>query len=212
MHPLLETRPTTQACALTGNRTSYPLVLRPTLNPLSHTSQGRNLFGKSDGHSAELTWLANSREGTWRRRIPHSLRWSFTIDTFAQGTCPCESVSQLAFRLSENVVRAKPWGTEAILVFSYISLNTTLLRGNKNPVLMTLHADTCLKRPMKGKHVAGAWAELTDSNWAEKSENQTGAKRQFYLLQQDYLTRGTFQLLGVILSAQEAHRMFLKFG
>ena len=29
-----------QACALTGNRTGDPLVLRPTLNPLSHTSQG----------------------------------------------------------------------------------------------------------------------------------------------------------------------------
>ena len=41
MHPLLGTWPTTQACALTGNRTSDPLVLRPALNPLSYTSQGR---------------------------------------------------------------------------------------------------------------------------------------------------------------------------
>ena len=32
--------PTTQACALTGNQTSNPLVHRPTLNTLSHTSQG----------------------------------------------------------------------------------------------------------------------------------------------------------------------------
>ena len=31
----------TQACALTGNRTSDPLVYRPALNLLSHTSQGR---------------------------------------------------------------------------------------------------------------------------------------------------------------------------
>ena len=38
--PLLETWPTTQACALTGNRTSDPMVHRPALNPLSHTSQG----------------------------------------------------------------------------------------------------------------------------------------------------------------------------
>ena len=30
----------TQACALTGNWTSNPLVHRPALNPLSHTSQG----------------------------------------------------------------------------------------------------------------------------------------------------------------------------
>ena len=38
--PLLGTWPATQACALTGNRTSNPLVLRLALNPLSYTSQG----------------------------------------------------------------------------------------------------------------------------------------------------------------------------
>ena len=36
------TWPTTQACALTGNQTNDPLVCRPALNPLSHTS--RDLF------------------------------------------------------------------------------------------------------------------------------------------------------------------------
>ena len=40
MHPHLGTWPTTQACALTGNQTGDPLVRRPELNPLSHTSQG----------------------------------------------------------------------------------------------------------------------------------------------------------------------------
>ena len=40
-HPLLGTLPTTQACALTGICTSDPLVHRPVLNPLSHSSQGR---------------------------------------------------------------------------------------------------------------------------------------------------------------------------
>ena len=39
-HPLLGTWPTTQANALPGNQTSNPLVCRPALNPLSHTSQG----------------------------------------------------------------------------------------------------------------------------------------------------------------------------
>ena len=39
-HPLLGTWHTTQACALTGNQTGDPLVHRPALNPLSHTSQG----------------------------------------------------------------------------------------------------------------------------------------------------------------------------
>ena len=39
-HPILETCPATQAYALTGNRTSDPLVCSPALNPLSHLSQG----------------------------------------------------------------------------------------------------------------------------------------------------------------------------
>ena len=40
VHPVLGTWPATQACALTGIRTSDALVCRPALNPLSHTSQG----------------------------------------------------------------------------------------------------------------------------------------------------------------------------
>ena len=38
--PLLGTWPETQACALTENWTSDPLLHRQALNPLSHTSQG----------------------------------------------------------------------------------------------------------------------------------------------------------------------------
>ena len=38
--PPLGTWPAAQACALTGNQTSDPLLCRPALNPLSHTSQG----------------------------------------------------------------------------------------------------------------------------------------------------------------------------
>ena len=37
------TRPATQACALTRNQTGDPLVQRPALNPLSHSSQGSKL-------------------------------------------------------------------------------------------------------------------------------------------------------------------------
>ena len=40
VRPLLRTWPATQACALTGNRTSDPLVHRLVLNPLTHSSQG----------------------------------------------------------------------------------------------------------------------------------------------------------------------------
>ena len=39
-YPHLGTWPTTQACALTRNRTGNPLVQRPALSPLSYTSQG----------------------------------------------------------------------------------------------------------------------------------------------------------------------------
>ena len=39
MCPELGTWPTTQACALTGNRTDDLLVHRPALSLLSHTSQ-----------------------------------------------------------------------------------------------------------------------------------------------------------------------------
>ena len=56
VRPLLGTWPTTQACALTGNQTGDPLVRRPTLNPLSYSSQGlledfwiaQTSYGKSD--------------------------------------------------------------------------------------------------------------------------------------------------------------------
>ena len=41
--PQLGTWPATQACALTGNPTSDPLVCRIALNPLSYTSQGLSL-------------------------------------------------------------------------------------------------------------------------------------------------------------------------
>ena len=37
--PQLGTQPATQACALTGNQTSNPLICRLVLNPLSHTNR-----------------------------------------------------------------------------------------------------------------------------------------------------------------------------
>ena len=42
--PPLGTWPTTQACALTWIRTCDPLVHRPAINPLNHTSQGHVLY------------------------------------------------------------------------------------------------------------------------------------------------------------------------
>ena len=46
-HSLQGTWPTTQACALTGNQIGDPLVHRPALTPLSHTSQG-DIFNSVD--------------------------------------------------------------------------------------------------------------------------------------------------------------------
>ena len=39
--PLLGPQPAFQPCALTGNQAGNPLIYRPALNPLSHTSQGK---------------------------------------------------------------------------------------------------------------------------------------------------------------------------
>ena len=42
--PLLATWPVTQACVVTRNQTGDPLVCRPALNSVSHTSQGLKSF------------------------------------------------------------------------------------------------------------------------------------------------------------------------
>ena len=61
--PPLGAWPATQACALTGNQTSDPLVYRPMLNLLSHTSQGCIcIFLKKclliyESHTIEFTFL-----------------------------------------------------------------------------------------------------------------------------------------------------------
>ena len=49
-HPQPGTCPATQACALTGSQTNDPLVRRPVLNPLSHTSQGITSVLNSASH------------------------------------------------------------------------------------------------------------------------------------------------------------------
>ena len=57
-YPQLGTWPTTQACALIRNQTGDLLVLRPVLNLLSHTSQGKPLFFMPTEHlSTPLYYL-----------------------------------------------------------------------------------------------------------------------------------------------------------
>ena len=46
MRSLLGTRLSTQACALTGNQITDPLVCRPAASPLGHTSQGSHFKRK----------------------------------------------------------------------------------------------------------------------------------------------------------------------
>ena len=57
LHPQLGTWSTTQACALTGNGTSDPLVHRPALNTLSHTTQGTNWCPCSSNRFLGVRWL-----------------------------------------------------------------------------------------------------------------------------------------------------------
>ena len=52
--PPLGTWPTTQAHALTGNRTGNPLVCRPVPHPLSHTTQGSKYLVLSYFHPLVL--------------------------------------------------------------------------------------------------------------------------------------------------------------
>ena len=56
--PSLGTWPTTQACALTANQTGDPLVRRPALSLLSHTSQGNNVILIFDVQHSDSTFLS----------------------------------------------------------------------------------------------------------------------------------------------------------
>ena len=58
-HPVLGIWPPTQACALTGNQTSNPLLHRLALNPLSHTSRGWFAVLKARG-----CWVENGLRET----------------------------------------------------------------------------------------------------------------------------------------------------
>ena len=77
--PLLGTWPTTQACALIGNRTGDRLLcsLVP-LNPLSHTSQGKKFFIQKEnipGRNLELYGkIKNTENGVNRLHIQYLTR------------------------------------------------------------------------------------------------------------------------------------------
>ena len=71
--PILGTWPTTQECALTGNRNNYPLVHRSTLNPLSYTSQGpRNMLNiilKALQITIRIKVMSNKTEKNYKGKV-----------------------------------------------------------------------------------------------------------------------------------------------
>ena len=73
MRPPPATWSTIQACALTGNWTSDPLVHRLVFNPLSHTSQVLVYHSLKAGAVLEEL-LCVHRQGTWQQDI-HKLWW-----------------------------------------------------------------------------------------------------------------------------------------
>ena len=82
--PLLGTSPSNQECALTGNRTSDPLVLRPALNLLGHTSQGSLLCTKK-GREREKHWCKREASiGCLQYACPNCILHTWT----RSHTCP----------------------------------------------------------------------------------------------------------------------------
>ena len=76
---LLGTWPTTQACALMGNWTCDPLLLRPKLNPLSYTSQGPFLLFEIVISNMSRKWKKKKEE----KMVP---LWLLCIVRIGQGT------------------------------------------------------------------------------------------------------------------------------
>ena len=69
-HPLLGNWPTAQACALPGNGTGEPLVCRPALSPLSHTSQGcTGIMNEVERAKSE----SGRGKGLWQQVLPEWL-------------------------------------------------------------------------------------------------------------------------------------------
>ena len=56
----LGNQPSTQACALMGNRTCDLLVHRPALNPLSHISQGWKIIIKENSRNYSRALIATN--------------------------------------------------------------------------------------------------------------------------------------------------------
>ena len=87
MRPLLEPWTATQPCALTGNRTGDPLVRRPALNPLSHTSQGTRVFIRGSQEDQSQTRSCDKEIRSQRERFEDAvlLAWKMEEGPTSQG-------------------------------------------------------------------------------------------------------------------------------
>ena len=91
-HPQLGTRPTTQACVLTGNQTSDLLVCGMIPNPLSHTSQGWIsiifwwCFLSTSRLPFKITfgWLIVFSNSVWCLRVHHRCSWTLLFSHLLQ--------------------------------------------------------------------------------------------------------------------------------
>ena len=99
MRPLLVTCPTMQACALTVNRTGGPLVCRPVLNPLSHTSQG-NLY-----HTLTVILIHFVRHSVWINFLGITVH-SFPCSASHQHISSLSRVSIVVKSSCEKYIRA----------------------------------------------------------------------------------------------------------
>ena len=91
--PPLGTRPATQACALTGNRTGNPPVCRLELNPLSYTSQG-----------SAVTFVAGDSSASLHEALARPwLQMSAIYMT--SGACPMAPAFRQSVRLFRSLVK-----------------------------------------------------------------------------------------------------------
>ena len=113
--PPLGTRPATQACALTGNRTSDPLGHRLTLNPLSYTSQGKTGHFKKKRISSFI--FRERREGEKVREKHRCVRETSIVcllftpkwgSARNPGMCPDRELNQRPFRLQAGAQFTEP--------------------------------------------------------------------------------------------------------
>ena len=115
-HPLLGTWPTTRACGPAGNQTRDPLLHRPALNLLSHTSQGR-----PSGFKLQKPTQATYEEGCFQSKILLcGTPWQ-EAQKGLRNTWKCKAIGNLGHSLSPSLAFA------SLHIFISYSLQSLLL-------------------------------------------------------------------------------------